>query len=244
MTKETTVIGPLEKGVKRKEIDKPPEGTYGGVELKSLPNYISYKASLIREKSNLKLIIGILLTIFTAHYIATSIEISKLHKSLREKEYILAPGVSDFTTVSPQAVPDTYINDAVTDFVSDLGNINSKNVDDQYERLKRFMSDKLKIQFELETNDWIEQVKAEGLSQIFTLHTKTISTDDKGVYYITAKGHAEFYSSSNYIGKEDQVIEMILSLTSPQKGKRWYLQIEKLSVTQEQDFKTKKRLSN
>jgi len=238
------MVGPKEKGIEKVAVNTPPKGNYEGVDLKLLPKYISFKASLIREKMTLKIVIIVLLSVFSIHLLSTRLEISSLHKKLREKEYILAPGVLDFTTASPQAVPDSYVNDAVTDFLSDLGNVSANNIDEQYRSLKRFMSDKLKVKFEMETFDWIEQVKTEGISQILTIIEKEIRVDDKGAYHIVARAKAEFYTNHQYIGHEDQVIEMVLRLTSPKKGKRWYLQITSLGWSKADTFRTKQILSN
>lgn len=240
---KNSIIGPKEKGMKKVLVESQPSGTYQSVDLKYLPKYISYKASLLKEKMTLKMVIATLLTVFCVHFGTSRIEISSLHKMLREKEYILAPGVLDFTTASPQAVPDSYVNDAVTDFLSDLGNVSSNNIDEQYNSLKRFMNDKLKVAFEMETTEWVRQVKAENISQILTVLEKEIATDDDGNYKVVATARAEFYASQQYLGHEDQVIEMVLRLTPPKKGKRWYLQMTSLSWSQADTFKTKANLS-
>jgi len=240
---KSSMIGPKEKGMEKGQIQTPPNGTYEGVDLRLLPRFISYKASLLKEKMTLKKVMAILLILFCFHYFGTRFEVASLHKKLREKEYILAPGVLDFTTASPQAVPDSYVNDAVTDFLSDLGNVSANNIDEQYNILKRFMSDKLKVTFEMETGDWVEQVKSEGISQILTVIEKEIKTDEEGNYRVIATARADFYASGQYLGHEDQVIEMALQLTSPKKGKRWYLQITSLSLSKADAFKVKTDLS-
>lgn len=240
---KSSMVGPKEKGIQKNQIQTPLSGTYAGVDLRLLPRFISYKASLLKEKMTLKLVMAILLTVFCSHYLGTRLEVASLHKKLREKEYILAPGVLDFTTASPQAVPDSYVNDAVTDFLSDLGNVSANNIDEQYSTLKRFMSDQLKVTFEMETADWVTQVKSEGISQILTVIDKEIRTDEEGNYKVIATGRADFYASQQYLGHEDQVIEMALRLTSPKKGKRWYLQITSLSVSKADAFKVKTDLS-
>ncbi|MBI2603781.1 MAG: hypothetical protein HYW48_12080 [Deltaproteobacteria bacterium] len=79
-------------------------------ELKFLPKYIAYKAALLREKLVLTYVIATLMVLFAVHFAVTRFEISNLYEQLRTKEYILAPGVQDFTTVSPQSVPDDYIS--------------------------------------------------------------------------------------------------------------------------------------
>lgn len=243
INKLLSMIGPKEKGIKGEQVESPPIGSYEGVDLKNLPKFICYKAALLKEKMTLKSVLAILAVLFSTHYCSTRMEVSGLHQKLREKEYILAPGVLDFTTASPQAVPDSYVNDAVTDFLSDLGNVSANNIDEQFNTLKRFMSDKLKVTFEMETSDWIEQVKTEGISQILTVINKEIKTDNDGNYQVTATARAEFYANQQYLGHEDQVIEMTMKLTPPQKSHRWYLQLTSLSWTKADTFQTKNNLS-
>lgn len=243
INKLLSMIGPKEKRIEPVQVESPPSGSYEGVDLKTLPKFICYKAALLKEKMTLKSVLSILLLIFCCHYCSSRIEVSNLHQKLREKEYILAPGILDFTTASPQAVPDSYVNDAVTDFLSDLGNVSGNNIDEQYNSLKRFMSDKLKVTFEMETADWIEQVKSEGISQILTVMNKEIKTDNDGSYQVVATARAEFYANQQYLGHEDQVIEMSMKLTPPQKSHRWYLQLTSLSWTKADAFKTKTNLS-
>lgn len=237
------MIGPMEKGIAAAKLNTPPQGSYEGIDLTILPKYICFKAALLKEKTTFQYIVLVLSIFLLAHFTMSKIETSHLYQKLREKEYILAPGVMDFTTASPQSVPDSYINDAVTDFLSNLGNINPNNVDEQYRSLSRFMDKRLKIKFEMETADWVQQVKSENISQILTITEKEIKSDEHGSYKIVALGRAEFYTNHQYLGYEDQAIEMILKLTPPKNGKRWYLQINSLSWSKAKTFETKSKLS-
>ncbi|PIP90398.1 MAG: hypothetical protein COW79_07685 [Bdellovibrionales bacterium CG22_combo_CG10-13_8_21_14_all_38_13] len=240
---KASMIGPKEKGIEKEQVESAVQGIYAGVDLKVLPKYLCYKASLLREKMTLKSIIALVLTLFLFQYCTGRMEVMSLHKKLREKEYILAPGVQDFTTASPQAVPDSYVNDAVNDFLSDLGNVSANNIDEQYNTLKRFMSDKLKVAFDLEASSWMEQVKTEGISQISTVIAKEIKTDNDGNYHVVATTRAEFYANQQYLGHEDQVIEMTMKLSPPERGRRWYLELTSLNWGKAETFKTKNNLS-
>lgn len=237
------MIGPIEKGFKKAEVTTPPTGSYEGVDLSVLPKYIAYKSALLREKLTLYYLVSAIGLLFFCHYFATRIEISNLHGKLREKEYILAPGVMDFTSASAQMIPNSYVHDAAMDFLSSLGNINSSNIDEQYAALKRFMSEKLKVQFEVDTDEWIEQVKNDSISQILKITDIEITSNNEGAYRVIALGRADFYSDQQYLGHEDQVIEMILRLVPPESGKRWYLQITSLSWEKQENFKTKSNYS-
>ena len=228
--------------MRRVKVKATPSDFPQGINLKLLPKSICYKAALLREKMTLKAIIAILLTLLCTQYAVSRWEIYSLHKKLREKEYILAPGVMDFTTASPQFVPDAYVSDAVSDFISNLGNVNANNIDQQYGGLQRFMSDQLKIAFEIEMGNWIEQVKREGIAQIISVKDKEIITNDNGSYQVVANVLVDYYAGKQYLGKEDQVIEMMLKLIPPERGKRWYLQIESLSWGKADIFKIKQNL--
>jgi len=76
------------------------------------------------------------------------------------------------------------------------------------------------------------------------VNQKEVKTDDKGNYRVTAIARAEFYSQNNFLGHEDQVIEMELKLVPPESGRRWYLQISKLGWNKIEAFRAKKSLQN
>lgn len=236
------MIGPKDKRFQKQSSDPPKEEPTKET-FRNLPKYIAYRAALLREKLILSYLVGIISSLFVVYFVISRVEISSLHKQLRVKEYILAPGVLDFTAATPQSVPDTYVHDAVSDFLASLGNINSSSIVEQYESLKRFMSPELKIQFTADAKEWIEQTKAEDLAQIFRIKEKTIVSDSQGSYQVTAFARAEFYANSRHLGYEDQVVEMTLKLVPPDRSKRWYLQITKLSWSKLTDFKNRKSLA-
>ena len=117
------MVGPIEKAFQAAAIERPPEGTFDGVDLKTLPRYICFKAALLHNKLTLQYVILILVGLLGAYFIVSRIEIHSLYGKLRAKEYILAPGVMDFTPASPQSVPDSYVSNAVVDFLSLLGSV-------------------------------------------------------------------------------------------------------------------------
>ncbi len=227
------------KGVKGAKLDVPQSQSEASTNYKYLPRYIAYKAALLREKLVLSYVSVIIASLFAVYFISSRIEIFNLYEQLRRKEYILAPGVQDFTTASPQAVPDSYIESAVTDFVTSLGTINANNINQAYDGLKKFMSEELKIKFEGETSEWIEQVRSDDLAQILKIKSKQIIADGEGSYQATLFARADFYMNGQYLGNEDQVVEMVLRLVPPDRQKRWYLQIVDLSWSKLETFRNK-----
>lgn len=234
-------------GSKDKQINPVPLSDMKSQDLNTfqyLPKYISYKAALLREKLVLSYIIGIQSLILISYFIVSRVEISHLYNELRVKEYILAPGVRDFTPVSPQSIPDPYVHDAVSDFISTLGNLNASTILENYSGLKRFMSEELRIKFDVDTRDWIKQVQTEDLAQIIHVKKKDIITNSDGAFKVTAFARADFYAAGQYLGHEDQVIEMELKLIPPDPGKRWFLEMTKMNWSKLETFKSKKDLEN
>lgn len=240
----TKIIGPMEKGMAIAKLHTPPSHVIDGVDLSTLPKYICYRAALLREKVSLQFALALVSGVLLVVFVSSRLEVSRLYSKLREKEYILAPGVQDFTPVAPQNVPDSHIQNAAMEFLQAFGNINPLNIDEQYARLAENMSPELKVQFELEAAPWRAKVKEEGISQILSISEKEIRSDKNGHYQVTAIGKKDSFVNHEHLGATDEVIEMVLKLVAPQAGKRWYLQIEKLESHDANAFRVKSGLSN
>lgn len=240
---EVRIIGPMEKGMKTARIHTPPAHVVDGVDLSVLPKFICYRAALLRERVSLQYALALVSGISLVLFVTSRFEISQLHTKLREKEYILAPGVQDFTPVAPQNVPDSHIQNAAMEFLQTFGNINPLNIDEQYARLAENMSPELKVQFELEATPWKAKVKEERISQILSISEKEIRNNHDGYYQVTAIAKKDSFVNHEHIGTTDQVIEMVLKLVPPKASKRWYLEIEKLESHEANAFRVKSNLS-
>lgn len=229
----------MDKGVEAALVSAPPVGVYHGVDLRILPKFIAFKAAMLKQKMTLQYILAIHMAAFALNFAFSRFEIHGLEKKLREKEYILAPGVMDFTTASPQSVSDTYVVNAAMSFLSMLGNINAANVDEQYKRLSTFMSSELRIQFEEESREWRETVKAENISEILRVTDREVVATDDGFYKFTAITSRERYSNNESLGHVDEIVEMTMKLVPPVKGKEWYLEITSLKRSRADGFKSK-----
>ena len=108
----------MDKGIEAAQVATPPVGVYQGVDLRILPKFVAFKAAMLKERMTLQYILAIHLAMLAANFAFSRIEIHSLEKRLREKEYILAPGVVDFTTVAPQSVSDSYVVNAAMSFFS------------------------------------------------------------------------------------------------------------------------------
>lgn len=238
------IIGPIEKGFEAARLQNPPAHVVDGVDLRVLPKYICYRAALLREKVSLQYGLVLLCTAFTILFITSRIEVSRLSSKLREKEYILAPGVQDFMPVSPQSVPDSHVQNAAMEFLQTFGTFNPVNIAEQYTRLAENMNPELRVQFEMESGPWKTKVKDEMIAQILTVNEKEIRSNGDGYYQVTAVGRKDSFVNNEHIGTTDVVVEMILKLIPPKAGKRWYLEITKLTSTDANAFRVKSGLSH
>ena len=239
--KVTEMIGAMEKGIAAAQVAVPPRGVYGDVDLRIVPKYLSFRASLLKNQLTQQYTILILLGLLVVHFIATRIEIYSLYGKLRSKEYILAPGVQDFTPASAQSVPDSYVADAVSEYLGQLGNVTAGSIEERYTLLGNSMSPQLQIKFQSEAADFKAKVKAENISELFTVTQKEIRATGDGYYQVTALGKRETYVNNEYIGSVDEAIEMVLQLVPPKSGKRWFLQINSLTRQNAQTFNAKRK---
>lgn len=237
------MVGAMEKGIEAARLQAPPQGVYEGVDLRVLPKYICFKAALLRERMTLQFMVAVVLVAFGAHFVLSRYEISGLYNELREKEYILAPGVQDFIPAAPQTVPERHVIAAASEYLGQFGNINSVNIDDQYERLSESMTPQLRAQFLAEGETWKAKVKTDNLTEVMAVIDKTIESDEKGNYRVVANVRTDSFVNNEHIGYRDEVVEMTMSLVPPEAGKRWYLQITSLSRTNRNSYKVKDQLT-
>jgi hypothetical protein len=235
-----TFRGAIEKKFERVKLLQAPRMSQ--LDLSMVPNYVTYKAALVREKMLLQHVCFALGCLLVGHFIISRVEVSHLNDRLRTKEFILAPGVADFIPAAPQTVPDSYVSYAVMDYISTLGNTNAQNIEEQYRNLSSSMSEALKIQFAAEAREWIEKAKSENVSEMITVVDKRIESDDHGRYKVLAHTKTETFVGTEHIGYRNEVIEMEMRLIPPSIGRRWYLEISQLNRTGAEAFSAEQKL--
>lgn len=234
------LVGAIEKGFERARLSRVEIAT--NLNLSMVPNYVAYKAALIREKALLQHVCAGLAVITLVLFVTGRVEVFNLENRLRLKEYILAPGVNDFIPVAPQSVPDAYVQHAVSDFVATLGNTNPLNIEERFKQLSSAMSPALQVQFNAEADEWIAKAKGENISEMLTMLDKRIESDADGKYRALVHTRTDSFVGSENIGYRNEVIEMGLRLVPPDVGRRWFLEITSLSRGSAEAFNTAKSL--
>lgn len=218
----------MDKGIKAAEVATPPVGVHGGVDLRILPKFITFKAAMLKSQMTQQFVIAVGVGLLVSSFAISRFEIAKLETKLREKEYILAPGVLDFTTASAQSVPDRYPIDAAMTFAHWLGDVNATNIDEQFSRLMKFMSPSLRVQFESESREWRDTVKSENISEIVRITDHQVKGTEDGRYQAVLLSTRERYANGESLGRADETITISMQLVPPERGKEWFLQITSL----------------
>jgi len=234
------LVGSLEKGFQKAKLAKVNAAV--NLDLSAVPNYVAYKAAMIREKLLLQYVCIGLAALLAVVYVSSRFEVSDLAQSLRTKEFILAPGVSDFIPVAPRSVPDSYVQHAVSDIVSTLGNTTPANIEERFAQLASLMSPALQVLFAAEAPEWTAKARAENVSELTTVLDKRVEADDQGRYKATVSTKTETFISGEAIGYRNEVIEMGLRLVPPDAGRRWYLEITSLTRTSADAYSAAKNL--
>jgi len=239
-TARNALVGTIEKGFEQVRLSRVEIAT--NLDLSMVPNYVAYKAALIREKMLLQHVCLGLGVIALVLFVVGRVEVSGLQNRLRLKEYILAPGVNDFIPVAPQTVPDAYVQHAISDFVATLGNTNPMNIEERFKQLSSAMSPALQVQFSVEASEWIAKARAENISEMVTVLEKRIEADADGKYRAVVHTRTDSFVGSESIGYRNEVVEMGLRLVPPDIGRRWFLEITSLSRVSSNAFDTAKNL--
>ena len=238
--KGAEMIGAMEKGIEAAKLVAPPRGIYEGVDLRVLPKYISFRAALLHNQLTLQYVILFLAALLIGSFIVTRVEVYGLYDKLRMKEYILAPGVQDFTPASAQTVPDNYVQEAAIEYLHSIGNFTAGSIDEQYRNISESMGPQLKIRFLTEADTFKARVKAENISESLTVTDREIRSTGNGFYQVTTLARKETYVNNEFLGNTDEAIEMVLQLQPPKAGKRWFLQINHLSRQKAETFRARK----
>ena len=216
------------------------KGALVETDLRKLPKYLCYRASLLREKLTLQYVLALVVACWMIQYTVDKVSDNELMQKYRQKEFILAPSnIVGFTPAKPQGVPDSYVDDAAGTFIALLGNVNASNIDGNYKILTKYMSPELKIQFEAEVQDWVKTIREENVSEILTVSKKEIVSGEAGHYQLTAVAKRERYAGSDYLGFTDEVITMKMKLMPPKEEMQWHLQIYHLTRSDANSFKVR-----
>lgn len=168
------MISPRDKGIKGSVPKR--VRNYNGIDLSTLPKILSFKAAVAHNEIVLKHTLVAVLILWGIQFSVDQYNDLEMAREYRKKEFLLAPSeITGITPVKPSLVPATYVDDISSIYLSLLGNINALNIEENYAKLVKHMSDSLRMKFQAETSEWIETVKSENISEVLKSLVKSTS---------------------------------------------------------------------
>ncbi len=225
------MLSSIDKGVKAAEISRPPAGVYGDVDLRVLPKYISYKASNLREKTNLHFVMGLMLLAWISTFVIQNNRVEYWQTKFREKEFILVPSkIVGHTPATPQSVPDSYVKFAVKSFIQMSGTTTPSGIRDQLERFAGYMEKKLGSRYLADMEEWIELSEKKGLyEQVEHTNLKFAYHKKSGVIDVDVVLRRDRRENADFLGTAMEKMKMTLLVQQPKPDQEWTFKIVKYS---------------
>jgi hypothetical protein len=166
------------------------------------------------------------------------IRISKLEHKLGQKEFILAPGVTDFVSVRPQIIPEAYVKEFSNFFAKSLGSFVGKEVAGQYQNLEKYLSPDFRVRFKASIVTTLKEFESNDVSELFSPTKVDISESTVGGtdgFAVTVTGSLIRFVSGLKVSTESHVVSLDLKAVAPTSHTPWALQVDSFTRQSEQD---------
>lgn len=230
------MIGSIEKGVERSKISQPTYLKYKDTDLTKIPSFISYKTAIFIQRQTLYSVIGLLAFLFIFREVYNYKVIHGLNEQISKKEVILAPGINEFTKAYKNRINDDYVAGAMKDFLFKLGTYDSTNIASQYSQLSKYMSPSLRAQFDIETEDLINAVEAEAISEILTVQEYEVIDGEDGRYRATALVKIKRFAGDIVLSPRYEAITLVMTIKNVAQDTKWFLEITDLVRENQSNF--------
>ena len=101
--------------------------------------------------------------------ISDRVAITNLEQKLREKEYILAPGVTDFAKVVPGVIAPQYVREFATSIATTLGSFSAKDVERKYQEVEKYLASDFRITFREKTKKDLALFATNDVAETFSV---------------------------------------------------------------------------
>lgn len=182
-----------------------------------------------------RIVLTLVLFIGSAVIIWDRYLIKNLEYKLREKEYILAPGVVDFARVKAQLIPKTYVEEFAKTLAKTLGSFSARDVENQYKDLEKYLDAPFRIKFREETKRILKEISNNDVSELFSPHQIEV-TEKNDVFIATVKGTLIRFISGLKVYEGAHVMEFSLKGVSPHESAPWALIVTEIKRQTEDTF--------
>ncbi len=224
------MISAIDKGVQAAEVSRPPAGVYGDVDLRVLPQFVSFKASTIREKMNLQYVIAICVFAWVATFLIQNNRIDYWQTKYREKEFILVPSkIVGHTPAVPQTVPKEYVEDAFKYFVQMQGTTTPSGIRSQLENFASYMEKGLSSKYLAQVDEWVGLSEKKGIYEQVELTKLDFEYNKSGVFKANILLRRDRRENAEFLGTAMEKVKMTINVQQPKPGQAWAFQITEFS---------------
>ncbi len=224
------MLNSIEKGVKAAELTKPPAGVYGDVDLRVLPQFVSFKASTVRQKLNLQYIIAVTIFAWAATFLIQSNRVDYWQTKYREKEFILVPSkIVGHTPAVPQTVPKEYVEDAFNYFVQMQGTTTPSGIRNQLDSFASYMESKLSSKYLAEVDEWVDLSEEKGLYEQVEVTKLDFEYNKSGVFKANILLRRDRRENADFLGTAMEKVKITMNVQQPKPGQAWAFQITEFS---------------
>ena len=178
--------------------------------------------------------------IASAVIISDRVAITNLERKLREKEYILAPGVTDFAKVTPGIISKDYVREFAESIAATLGSFSAKEVERRYQELEKYLSSDFRLTFREKTKKDLGLFASTDVAETFSANSSEIEEAPNG-FRAAVFGTQTRYVSGLKVYEGAHVIVFLMVGLAPSASTPWALQITDISRLSEEEFRKQQR---
>ncbi|MBI2601894.1 MAG: hypothetical protein HYW48_02460 [Deltaproteobacteria bacterium] len=172
--------------------------------------------------------------------ITDRVSLNELQTKLREKEYILAPGVMDFAKVNPGVISHDYVREFVESLSLSLGCFGASDIETRHRGLEKYMADDFRIRFRETTKKDLTLFTSNDVAELFSVKSTEIIEKDSG-FEAVVKGTQTRFVSGLKVFEGPHVFIFSLKAVAPSSASPWALEIKDITRLSEEDFQNLKR---
>lgn len=189
------------------------------------------------EQRILLVVVG---TLATALLISNQFTINDLQRQLRNKEYILAPGLTDFARVTPGIIAKEYVAEFAESLAAQLGNFTSKEVMDRYDSIEKYLASDFRIKFKEEITKELKLLASKDIAEMFVTSQSKVSESESG-FQAAIFGNQFRYISGLKVFNGSHVFVFDLAPTAPRPGSPWALEVTGITRLSEEQYLQQQR---
>lgn len=172
--------------------------------------------------------------------ITDRVSIHNLETKLRDKEYILAPGLTDFAKVIPGIISKDYVKEFAESIAVSLGSFSANEVEKHYKELEKYLSSDFRIKFREKTKKDLSLLASNDLAEMFSVKSTEVKETKLG-FQASVIGTQTRYVSGLKVYEGSHAIVFELKGVVPSSNTPWALVIQDISRLSEEEYLKQQR---